>query len=81
MTRKFVAPKWLAGRCARPASGRFSVEPPLCAVLDDPIVQAVMRSDGVSLAALQSAIAETRRQLRQIPPSAPTRASAQEKVT
>ena len=51
----------------RHAWGGFGVEPPLREVLTDPIIQAVMRSDGVSLADLQSAIAETRRRLRRMP--------------
>lgn len=36
--------------------GRPGIEPPLGEVLADPIVQAVMRRDGISLAALQSII-------------------------
>src|SRR4051812_24176842 len=41
------------------------IEPTLCEVLADPIVQAVSRRDGVSRAALESVIAHAQQRLRQ----------------
>ena len=57
--------------------GRPGIEPPLSEVLEDPIVQAVMRRDRVSRAALQAVIAYVSPWVRQAPrsgssfPSAP----------
>jgi hypothetical protein len=48
--------------------GRPGIEPPLDEVLADPIVQAVMRRDGVSLAALQSVIGHVQLRMRQTQP-------------
>jgi hypothetical protein len=48
--------------------GRPGIEPPLDEVLADPIVQAVMRRDGVSLAALQTVIAHVQPRMQQAQP-------------
>jgi len=49
------------------AWGSPGIEPPLCEVLADPLVQTVMRSDGVSRAALDSVIAHAQRRLQILP--------------
>jgi len=59
MTRGFTG---LLGDC--PPWGKPGTEPPLCEVLADPLVHAVMRRDGVSRAALDSVIARAQRRLR-----------------
>ena len=41
--------------------GKPGFEPPLCEVLADPLVHAVMRRDGVSRPALESVIAHAQR--------------------
>jgi hypothetical protein len=45
--------------------GMPGIEPPLREVLADPLVQAVMRRDGVSRAELESVVAHAQRRLRQ----------------
>jgi len=62
MTRSFTE---LAGDCL--PWGRPGIEPPLREVLADPLVQAVMRRDGVSRAALESVIAHAQRRLCPMP--------------
>jgi hypothetical protein len=57
MTRKFIWPKLPGALAERQPWSRPGIEPPLCEVLADPIVQAVMRRDGVSPSALKSVIA------------------------
>lgn len=71
MLRKPALPEPAGARRERRAGGGFGSEPPLREVLADPIVQAVMRRDGVSLAALGSVIARARQRLRNAPPSGP----------
>jgi hypothetical protein len=56
--------------------GRPGIEPPLGEVLADPIVQAVMRRDGVSLAALQAVIAQVLPWVRQATRSSSSSPSA-----
>jgi hypothetical protein len=45
--------------------GKPGIEPPLCEVLADPLVHAIMRCDRVSGAALKSVIVQAQRRLRQ----------------
>jgi hypothetical protein len=56
--------------------GRPGIEPPLSEVLADPIVQAVMRRDGVSLGALKSVIAHVLPWVHQAPRSGSSSPSA-----
>ncbi len=55
----------MTGSGAHSPWGGSGIEPRLAELLVDPIVQAVMRSDGVSPAALQLVIARVRSWLRQ----------------
>jgi hypothetical protein len=71
MVRKPVTPGPADAPREHWAEGGFGSEPPLCEVLADPIVRAVMRRDGVSLAALGSIIAQARCRLRDTPSSGP----------
>ena len=76
---------WLYGRaCQRKRRAWLGsgIEPPLHEALADPIVRAVMQSDGVSSADLGSAITRVQRRLRQIPsPGLPIRDPGKEKGT
>ncbi len=47
MTRKFTWPELPSGLHERQPWGRPGIEPPLCEVLADPLIQVVMRCDGV----------------------------------
>jgi hypothetical protein len=57
LRREFVWPDLPRALHEHQPWGKPGIEPPLGEVLEDPIVQAVMRRDGVSLAALQAVIA------------------------
>jgi hypothetical protein len=64
MSGKFIWPELPAAlHEGQPWSGP-GIEPPLCEVLADPIVQAVMRRDGVTPSALKSVIAGAQHRLR-----------------
>jgi hypothetical protein len=76
MVRKPVTPEPVGALGERLVEGGFGSEPPLCEVLADPIIQAVMRRDGVSLAALGSVIAQARRRLRDMPSPGPASPAA-----
>ncbi|HJU16096.1 MAG TPA: hypothetical protein VJ770_06470 [Stellaceae bacterium] len=64
MTDRFLWPELPDFLHEHQAWGSPGVEPPICEMLADPIVQAVMRRDGVSPAALRSVIIEARDRLR-----------------
>jgi hypothetical protein len=73
MPRAFVEPELPGALHSHQPWGLPGIEPPLCEVLTDPIVLAVMWSDGVTLTALNSVIADARRR-RQL--RSPTSATA-----
>jgi hypothetical protein len=62
---EFAQPDLPCALCARQPWGVPAVEPPLGELLADPVVQAVMRRDGVTRAALESCVADARGRLRQ----------------
>lgn len=62
----------MTGAVARATWCGPRIEPRLAELLADPIVQAVMRCDGVSLASLQSVIAHVQPWLRQAGPAEPS---------
>ena len=61
MTQIFTWPKLPCALHKRQPWGGPGIEPRLCEMLADPVMQAIMRSDGVSRAALEAFIAEARR--------------------
>ena len=61
MTQEFVWPELHGALHMHQPWGVPGIEPPLREVLTDPLVRAVMRRDGVSLAALESLVAAVRR--------------------
>jgi hypothetical protein len=63
-TRAFTWPKLPEKLHERQPWGRPGLEPQLCDVLADPLVAAIMQSDGVSRAALESVIGDAKRRLR-----------------
>jgi hypothetical protein len=65
MAQYFVLPDLPDALHERQPWGRSGIEPPLCEMLTDPIVQAVMWRDGVTHAYLQALI-ERLRQARQM---------------
>ena len=65
MTRKFTWPELPDALHECQPWGRPGIEPPLSEVLADPIINAVMRRDGVSSAALEAVVAHAQRRLRQ----------------
>src|SRR3954451_377968 len=65
MTRNFIWPELPAALHEIQPWARPGIEPPLREVLADPLVQAVMRRDGVSRAALESVVAHAQQRLRQ----------------
>ena len=67
--REFLWPELPRALHEQQPWGRPGIEPPLGEVLADPIVQAVMRRDRVSRAALQSVIAHVLPWVRQAPRS------------
>ncbi|GGF45041.1 hypothetical protein GCM10011611_59340 [Aliidongia dinghuensis] len=64
MPQKFVWPELHDALHERQPWGLPGIEPPLREVLADPLVRAVMRSDGVPLARLETLIADIRRRRR-----------------
>lgn len=65
MTRKCACPKLPGALHECLPWERLGIEPPLCEVLADPLVHAVMQCDGVSRATLDSVIAHAKWRLRQ----------------
>jgi hypothetical protein len=61
MTRTFTWPNLPSALHEDQPWGKAGIEPQLCEMLADPLVQAVMRSDGISLAALESILEAWRR--------------------
>jgi hypothetical protein len=64
VTRSFKWPELPDLLHERQPWGKPNVEPSLRELLADPLLQSVMQSDGVSSAALEAAIANTRQRLR-----------------
>jgi ethanolamine utilization protein EutP (predicted NTPase) len=62
----------MTGMTANALWGGPRIEPRLAELFADPIVRAVMRCDGVSLASLQSVIARVQPWLRQAGPAEPS---------
>ncbi|HZL60588.1 MAG TPA: hypothetical protein VFC38_12920 [Stellaceae bacterium] len=63
MYRKFTLPDVPGAVHERQPWGIAGIEPPLCEVLADPLVQAVMRRDGVSREALRRVVARAQAKL------------------
>ena len=63
MTREFVWPELPAALHERQPWGRAGLEPSLSEALADPLVQTIMRRDGVAHVALESIIADARRRM------------------
>jgi hypothetical protein len=74
--REFIWPELPRALHEKQPWGRPGIEPPLSEVLEDPIVQAVMRRDGVSLAALRAVIAQVLPWVRQATRSSSSSPSA-----
>jgi len=60
MAPHFLLPELPGALHERQPWGKSGIEPPLCEMLTDPIVQAVMRRDGVTHADLRVLIDEVR---------------------
>jgi hypothetical protein len=65
MIRTFSWPELLGPLHERQPWGGPGVEPSLAELIEDPVVQALMRRDGVSRAVLEIMIAHARQRLRQ----------------
>jgi len=76
MRREFLWPDLPRALHEQQPWGRPGIEPPLSEVLEDPIVQAVMRRDRVSRAALQAVITDVLPWVRQAPRSSSSSPSA-----
>ncbi|GEM_PF-4167384 len=67
MGRNFIWPDLPSALNERQPWGTAGIEPPLCDVLDDPLVHAVMRRDRITAAELKRVIASAQRRLRPAP--------------
>jgi hypothetical protein len=63
MKPAFTFPKISSSLCDRHPWGRPGIEPPLCEVLADPLIEAIMRCDGVSPTSLQDIIVQAQQAL------------------